>query len=741
MLSNDTPSNGNNWQKEADLYLKKGNYIKAAALYEKAINISPNQKSNYWKLGLTLLLQGQEEEAQTTWLIGMSDGEPEQIEQWTTELLQVLETEANQRATVEEYSVAWAIRQHIREINPSDLNNLLQLIDLSITLKTDAGNQLTEYGLVTKLQSQESLDVNPALMLHILKKLLVDDPINPASLDFAQVCISHVGEQRDFVTNLIPILYDIAYSFGEVEVARRYAEFFLELAPDHQELLRTISQFCIDLTEYRDGIDYAKRCYSITSVLYQKVFDNNLILRALMAEGGCTDEVKDVMKNQESLLDSLFQNPPENLRDVAMRMYNSSFFFPYARDRPEENITLRNKVAKICQDNLQTHRADECAKYRSRILQKRQKSDFNQPLKIGYLSHCFRRHSVGWIARWLFKYHDRDNFEIYAYLLGAENRQDPMQNWYVKQASQSYQYGIVSGEVAEQIYQDEIDILIDLDSITLTNSAWITALKPAPVQVTWLGWDTSGIPTIDHFIADPYVLPDNAQDYYQEKIWRLPQTYVAVDGFEVATPSLRREDLNIADNAVVYLSAQRGPKYNPETSKLQIQILKEVPNSYLIIKGFGEQESINNLFFELAEEQGIDRDRLRFIDRVGLEETHRANLAIADVVLDTYPYNGATTTLETLWMGIPIVTRVGEQFAARNSYTMMINAGITEGIAWTDEEYVEWGVRLGNDEKIRQEISWKLRKSKQTAPLWNGKQFTREMENAYQQMWKQYLES
>jgi len=107
-------------------------------------------------------------------------------------------------------------------------------------------------------------------------------------------------------------------------------------------------------------------------------------------------------------------------------------------------------------------------------------------------------------------------------------------------------------------------------------------------------------------------------------------------------------------------------------------------------------------------------------------------------VLDTYPYNGATTTLETLWMGIPLVTRVGEQFAARNSYTMMMNAGITEGIAWTDQEYLEWGIRLGKDPGLRQQIAGKLRQSRQTAPLWNGKQFTREMEKAYEQMWAIY---
>jgi predicted O-linked N-acetylglucosamine transferase (SPINDLY family) len=170
-----------------------------------------------------------------------------------------------------------------------------------------------------------------------------------------------------------------------------------------------------------------------------------------------------------------------------------------------------------------------------------------------------------------------------------------------------------------------------------------------------------------------------------------------------------------------------------------MRIIKEVPNSYFLIKGLADEESITLFFNQIAEEEGVDCDRLRFLPTVPSEAVHRANLGIADVVLDTYPYNGATTTLEVLWMGIPLVTRVGQQFAARNSYTMMMNAGLTEGIAWTDEEYVEWGIRLGKDAELRQQISWKLRQSRQTAPLWNAKQFTRDMEDAYEQMWANYV--
>ncbi|TVU53834.1 MAG: O-linked N-acetylglucosamine transferase, SPINDLY family protein [Arthrospira sp. PLM2.Bin9] len=739
MIDNQTPEKQMSVSEQADICLQKRDYQQAAILYEQAINLNPDYKYNYWKLGLTLLLQEREEEAQTTWLLAMSDGDPEQIDQWTIDLLQVLSSEADARTAAEDYSVAWGIRQHILEINPDDIDNILKLIDLSITLTTYTGNEIAEYGLVPLLQ-QESINVNPDLLLHLWKKLLVVDAINPLSLELGEAVINHLGEQPELVTSLIPKLYDIAYSFGETGIAKGYGELLLNLAPHHQQLLRALAQFCIQLTEYDHGIEYARRSYHLTESPYQRVLDSNLMLGGLMSQGGCTNQVGEVVNHQESLLASLRKDPPLNLGTGAMQLYNTSFFFPYMRDCPAVNSQIKAQVAKICQANLETAQAENIATYQARNLQKRHQSATNQPLKIGYISYCFRRHSVGWISRWLFQHHDRDKFEIYAYMIGAENRQDALQNWYTEQANKSYRYGMVSTEVAEQISEDQIDILIDLDSLTLTNTCSVMALKPAPVQVTWLGWDASAIPTVDYFIADPYVLPENAQDYYSETIWRLPQTYVAVDGFQVGIPSLRREDINIPENAIVYFTAQRGPKYNPELAKLQMQILKQVPNSYLVIKGFGEQESINRLFLDLAEEQEVSRDQFRFIGAVALEETHRANLAIADVVLDSYPYNGATTTMETLWMGIPLVTRVGEQFAARNSYTMMMNAGITEGIAWTDEEYVEWGVRLGTDERLRQDISWQLHKSKRTAPLWNGKQFTRDMEKAYQEMWQRYID-
>ncbi len=463
------------------------------------------------------------------------------------------------------------------------------------------------------LKQKSPIELNLDLLLHILKKLLASAPVHPSSVDFAEACANYVGKPQDFINLIIPVVYEIAYSYEEPRTAIKYLEIALSLAPQHLETLRNLAQFYIDTTNFTVGIEYAKKCYSLSEKLWDKIFDNHTIIKGIMFSCGYNEEVKELMERQELLLKSLIKEPPNEMGSSVnlMRLYNSSFFFPYIKDSPKANTTLRQQLSIICQANIENSHQEAVAQYRQRLFASPAVESLAKPLKIGYLSHCLKMHSVGWIARWLFEYHDRNKFEIYAYLIAADNRQDPLEEWYANKANKAYKYGIGGADIAKQIYEDGIDILIDLDSVTLTNTCGIMALKPAPVQVTWLGWDASGIPTIDYYIADPYVLPENAQEYYSEKIWRLPQTYVAVNGFEVGLPSLRRDELNIPGDAVVYLSVQKGPKYNPQMLRLQMRILHDVPNSYFLIKGIGNEDFLNDFIIEVAAEEGVARERLK----------------------------------------------------------------------------------------------------------------------------------
>lgn len=718
---------------QAYQFLIQGDYIKAAGLYEQAIDVEPEEKSHYWYLGLALLLQGQETEAQTTWLFGMADGDDRQIEQWTVELFQILQMAAERQVSIGSPKMAWVIRQHLRELCPNEVNNQLILIQLAVELEDLTVEALDDLGVIQKLNSAQA-EVDVDLLLATLEQILKTLSPDAIVYQFAKACLNYISDASTLLLVLLPEAIRIGHYMRVPKLAADLLELYRQLDPNNLEVLGCLATFYQNNQEFERGIEIARLRYSLAENSADRVFSSHLILRGLMTAGGYWSHALAAFQQHEQLLESLVAEQRSDFPPTyTIRLFTSGYHLPYFRDDLKQNRSLQNRVMQVCQNNVQQYAEEPVKRYRA---SRPQQSD--RPLKIGYLSHCLGQHSVGWLARWLLQYHDRDRFQIHGYFIN-ERRNDSLYQWYLNQVDQFCRMDVdcenSSLAFAEKIHHDEIDILVDLDSITLDLTCEILALKPAPIQVTWLGWDASGIPAIDYFIADPYVLPDWAQNHYTETIWRLPQTYIAVDGFEVGVPTLRRDELGIPEDTVIFFSGQKGYKRHPDTATLQMRILKEVPNSYFLIKGIADQASIQAFFVQIAEEEGVERDRLRFLPDTASEAIHRANLSIADVILDTYPYNGATTTLETLWMGIPLVTRVGEQFSSRNSYTMMVNAGISEGIAWSDAEYVEWGIRLGTQPDLRQQIAWKLRQAKHTAPLWNGKQFARQMEAAYQQMW------
>ncbi|PZV13223.1 MAG: O-linked N-acetylglucosamine transferase, SPINDLY family protein [Leptolyngbya sp.] len=721
------------WQTNGYNHLVNQDYEQAIALYEQAIAAEPEVKSHYWLMGLALLLQGQEAEAQLVWLMVMAEGEPEQVNCWTAELVQVLEAEAARQDELGSGEVAWAIRQHIRELCPDDMNNLLRILLFSIHLKTFDPEDIFTSGLLKGLQFQQAI-VDEPLLLQTLESVL-NLPIHPLMVDLVEAALPHCPNPDRFVKVVLIGSLKVAHFSKQPRLAARLAEFCLRAKPDNLEVLFELAPFYQKSQQYDQGIATARRAVELSDNLPNQVFASYLLLRGLMNAGGYWEEAIAVLQQHEALILQVIQARPVPLDLVSnSQLYATIYFFAYFRDEPKQNRWLQEQLYEICTANMQFHNQEAFERYQQRNLTARSQSN-QQRLKIGYICHCFYEHSVGWLARWLIRHHDLDRFEVHLFFLNYQEMNDSVQQEYLQLADYAHTLGANRIEIADCIANSNIDILIDLDSITLDITCGVMSLKPAPIQVTWLGWDASGISTIDYFIADPYVLPEAAQEYYTEKIWRLPETYIAVDGFEVGVPTLRRDQLGIPDDAVVYLSAQRGYKRHRDTAQLQMKILKAVPNSYFLIKGLADQDAVKAFFTQLAEAAGVECDRLIFLPDVPSETIHRANLAIADIVLDTYPYNGATTTLETLWMGIPLVTRVGEQFAARNSYTMLKNVGVEEGISWTDEEYIEWGIRLGTDITLRQQVREKLRRSRQTSPLWNAKQFTREMERAYEQMW------
>ncbi|MFM2304598.1 MAG: hypothetical protein RLZZ135_2010 [Cyanobacteriota bacterium] len=708
------------------------NVIQSSEFYEAAIAADETTVSNYWYLGLSYLLTGREEDAQATWFVPCAEANDTEIEIYTDELRSIVEREAEARSEESDLKNAWLIRQHLWLLQPNLIDNILQLIILSNSLDQLSIDSLNEWQIDDLLSSATIGSIGDDLLEETISALVNTLRID-LNLKLIKSCLLLIGDNRDLVSRrLIVTAFQIFHHQRAFGFAINLAEICKEVSPYNLEICHIISCLYSEVDLHSQAILNAEYYFQQAEDLLEQLFGSYLVQRSLLCAGSWNGYLERTIEHQQ-LLNKTIANILTNSQEFpANTLVAASFFTPYLVDNPQVNRPLQNQLATIYQNNLTpiTLKSE---------LGETPLSKKTGVLRIGYLASTLRRHSVGWLSRWLFHYHDRTSFQIFTYCVNQNSENAFNQQWFRDKVDISYYFDNNPAEIVAQIRADEIDILIDLDSLTFDTICMVMAYKPAPVQLTWLGWDASGIPAIDYFIVDPYVLPDHAQDYYQEKLWRLPQTYLAVNGFEVGIPTLNRQYLGIPNDAIIYFSSQSGYKRHPDNICCQLQIIKAVPNSYLLIKGKSDPEMVRNLFGKICKEEGVNLDRLRFLPGVPDEYTHRANLAIADIVLDTFPYNGATTTLETLWMGIPLVTQVGKQFAARNSYTFMLNAGIEEGIAWSEAEYIDWGIKLGLDHQLRMQIREKLRSGRTTAPVWNAKQFTLDMEQAYREMWAKYL--
>ncbi|MFN6451308.1 MAG: tetratricopeptide repeat protein [Nostoc sp. EfeVER01] len=273
-----------NWQNQAEQYLLQENYVEAAKLYEQAIAIDPNTISYYWHLGQLLLLQGQEAEAQMTWMLPMTEADEEQVQIWTNELFQFLQIEAERREMLAEYSLAWLIRQHMQEIIPSCTNNLLKILLLSIKLQNlEQIDELNERGLIENLKSKEDLEIDIELLIEVLQEFLATVPLHPINLNLIEASLPYFSDTHQCFSILLPAAMQIGHTLRQPVLAASLLELYLRLEPNNVEVLRHLATFYQDARNYSQGIETAKLCYSLSEGLADKIFALHLLLRGLMS--------------------------------------------------------------------------------------------------------------------------------------------------------------------------------------------------------------------------------------------------------------------------------------------------------------------------------------------------------------------------------------------------------------------------------------------------------------------------
>ena len=430
----------------------------------------------------------------------------------------------------------------------------------------------------------------------------------------------------------------------------------------------------------------------------------------------------------------------ETFNVIELKLLYEIFLFAvsHLRDEIEGNANFYRLVAK---EYYKKAVSQEPPVY------KRQPANYLTPpkdLRIGFLSKHFRRHSVGWCSEALIRELTELTPHVHLYVTGKQTRDD-MTDKFEQMAGKfylpkKYPNGFADGrEILEEVMLDHLDVLIDLDSMTVPTNVEVLYHNPAPVCGTWLGFDAPYMASNHYFFCDWHSHPAGVEKYYLEQLVRLPHGSVAISALEsiAVDRNLVRQTLGVGPNDLTYLCVAPGRKTNPEMIRAQIQILKHVPDSLLLRKGQGDPDVIKVTYSQECESQGVDINRIKFVGQAKSEEEHRVIYQIADVMLDSYPYNGGTHNLEALSANLPVVTRTGEQYLSRMGYAFLKSANLDVGVAWTWEEYTQWGIKLGRDAGFRNAIREHLIKSKQPenlAPLWNPKLLAKDMYQAFQEL-------
>ena len=365
-------------------------------------------------------------------------------------------------------------------------------------------------------------------------------------------------------------------------------------------------------------------------------------------------------------------------------------------------------------------------------------ADPEKILKVGYVSGDFRHHSVARFLEPLLSNHDRERIEIHCYadIEHADHITERL-------ASYANDLQVVNNfeddELARKIHADKIDILVDLAGHTANNRLRVFARKPAPVQVTWLGYpDTTGMASIDYRITDAWADPSGqTEDWHSEELLRLP------NGFLCYRPPANSEPVSplpmTTNKVVTFGSFNALPKVTPQVVTLWASILAAIPDSRLIMKNksfidAGTQQRYRSQFIE----HGLDPDRIDLLGWVAGVNEHMALYGKIDIALDTFPYNGTTTTCESLWMGVPVLTMQGMTHVERVGASLLSQIGLHNWIAERPDQYVEKAIEYAKNPQQLATIRKEMRGRMLASTLCDGPGFARDMEDAYRSIWAKW---
>ena len=366
-------------------------------------------------------------------------------------------------------------------------------------------------------------------------------------------------------------------------------------------------------------------------------------------------------------------------------------------------------------------------------------SQKEKKLRIGYFSADFHTHATMLLMVKLFEHHNQKEFEIHAYSFGT-NQQGELRQRLIKTVDKFHEVGHMNErEIALLAQGHKIDIALDLKGFTKDHRLGIFAYRAAPIQINYLGYPgTLGAKFIDYIVADEVVIPPPLENCYSERIIRLPHTYQPNDNSRIISDKIMtRMQMGLPEQGFVFCCFNNSYKISAVEFDIWMRILSKVTGSVLWLIG-ANKWAVNNLK-QAAEKRGIASHRLIFANRVG-QDIHLGRHRLADLFIDTFNVNAHTTASDALWAGLPLVTKVGQGFAARVAASLLTAVDLPELITQTEDEYESLILQLANNPKLLKKIRKKLGKTRLSAPLFDTERYTTHLEDGYQQAYQRHAD-
>lgn len=704
-----------------------GRLGEAELAYRKALLIKPDWAQLHYNLGNALLLQGALDEAETCYRHAV-ERKPDYAAAYSN-LGNVLQRQGRLVDAVATY-------QSALEIDPNfvdALNNLGNSLQ-------ETGNSL---GALAHLKRAVEIDPENVEVLNNLGRTLKE----LGRLDEALLCCETALRINPAVAAIHTNMGNILRDRGQFDDAVKSYQDALQIDPDLAEAHNNLGCALKEIGDIFNAVASYERAIRINPQ-YAVAYSN---LGSAQKEVGQFDEAAANFRRALIIKPDFAEalsNLGSTLKDIgrfeeALKCFkDATIIKPDYFDAQSNLLFSSNLLTDLAQGTM----LEEAKRYGSMVARHAQpftewrgSPDPDRPLRVGLVSGDFRNHAVGhFVEGVVAALNEVAGERLALYCYSTFGRTDELTDR-VKACCVGWQLvsGLSDEMLARKIHDDSIDILIDLSGHTAYNRLPAFAWKPAPVQISWLGYfATTGVAEIDYLIADRWVLPASEGGYFTEKIWHLPETRLCftppdVDIQVVPLPALRNG--NVTFGCFNNLS-----KMNDEVVALWATVLRQVADSRLLLKAKQlREESVRDGVLARFATHGIGRDRIA-LEGPESREKYFAAYNRVDIALDPFPYPGGTTSVESLWMGVPVLTLTGDRFLSRQGVGILMNAGLPDWVATDKDDYIAKAVSHAHDVQALAVLREKLRARALASPLFDAPRFARQLDVALREMWRQW---